>query len=527
MRVLVLLLCLAFPVSAAPPTLTPLYPAGGQQGKTAEITVSGTLDPWPIRAAANVKGIDLKPAKAKGTFAVAIAPDVPAGLYWVRLHNADGASDQRPFFVGSLPEVLEVEPNDDPKKPQMLSASSVVNGRLGALNDVDHFGIELKKGQTLVASLQANSILRSPMDAVLQVLSPDGFVVAENHDFNGLDPQIAFAVPSDGRYIVRLFAFPSVPNSSIRFFGSDLCIYRLTITTGGFADYAFPLAVALKEPTAVELRGWNIPESAKKIVLKPEHIADRFQVRHPEVANAVDIRIEPHPCIVEMEPNDRAQPQKIATPVTITGLIGRPREVDCYSFGLKKGERRTIRVEASSVGSALDPLVRIIDEAGKSLNEAKTANIPSDPQIVFAAPADGTYRVEVRDLYDHGGLRYFYRLRITAIEPTFNLAITADQFALKAGESLEIPVTVTRLDGFATPIVLRALDLPIGVESEPVKAEGPTKIVKLKLTATKGATSGAFRIEGAAGITANARFVVPAAGTNTDSIWLTIRPSKK
>ena len=90
----------------------------------------------------------------------------------------------------------------------------------------------MKKGQTLVASLEANRTLRSPMDAMLQIVSADGFVLDENNDFHGLDPQIAFTAKKDGTYIARVYAFPSSPDSSIRFFGSDACIYRLTLTTG-------------------------------------------------------------------------------------------------------------------------------------------------------------------------------------------------------------------------------------------------------------------------------------------------------
>src|SRR5207249_77053 len=112
-----------------------------------------------------------------------------------------------------------------------------------------------------------------------------------------LDPQVAFAVARDGRYLVRVFAFPAVANSAIRFFGSELCIYRLTLTTGGYADHAFPLAVSLKQPNQVELRGWNIPESAKKISLNPDRLFDSFPVRHPGVSNPAFVRIEAHSCL--------------------------------------------------------------------------------------------------------------------------------------------------------------------------------------------------------------------------------------
>ena len=93
------------------------------------------------------------------------------GVYWLRAYNAEGASGLRPYIVGTLPEVMEKEPNDEPRKAQKIEGSTVVvNGKLEKNGDVDCFAVELKKGQTLVASLEAHDTLRSPMDGMLQVL---------------------------------------------------------------------------------------------------------------------------------------------------------------------------------------------------------------------------------------------------------------------------------------------------------------------------------------------------------------------
>jgi hypothetical protein len=528
MRFLIALLCCTSTLAAAPPTLTSLFPAGGEQGKTINVTASGSFDPWPVRAWVSAPGIKIEPGKDKGTLAVAVAADTPVGTYWLRLVNADGASEQRPFIVGSLPEVAEAEPNDDPKKPQALTAANVVvNGRLNPAGDVDHFAVELKKGQTLVASLQAHSVLRSPMDALLQVLSADGFVLAENNDFHGLDPQIAFAVPKDGRYIVRVFAFPSMPDSSIRFFGSEQCVYRLTLTTGAYADYAFPLAVSVKDPATVALFGWNIPDAAKKIAARSERLLERFPVRHAGAPNPVFIRMEPHACITEVEPNDRAHPRAIESPVTVSGRIDPAGDVDAFAVVLKKGEKRRLQVEARALGSPLDPVLSVFDAKGKLLNEIDDIMGSPDPELLFNAPADGAYRVEVTDRFQHGGERYYYRLRVAPPEPDFTLTVAADQFVIATGEAIEVPVAVNRLNGFTLPIELRAVDLPAGVDCESVKVAADAKSAKLKLIAKKRAVAGPFQITGTAGFTRDARFTMPAFGTNTEAFWLATPSAKK
>src|SRR5581483_12149891 len=146
---------------AAPPTLTYLFPAGAQQGKSVVLTAGGSFERWPVQVWVDRKGLDIKPAQdKKGQLTATVAADATPGTYWLRLYDEQGASALRPFLVGTLPEVLEQEPNDDPQKPQVLPSSSVVvNGRLERTGDVDSFAVLLHKGETLVASVEANRTL--------------------------------------------------------------------------------------------------------------------------------------------------------------------------------------------------------------------------------------------------------------------------------------------------------------------------------------------------------------------------------
>ena len=124
-----------------------------------------------------------------------------------------------PFVVGTLPEMLEQEPNNGLDQVQESQLPVTINGRLERSGDIDVYAVRLQKGETLVASLEANRILASPMDGVLQICDDAGFVIEQNDDCRGLDPQMAFTAPRDGAYRLRVFAFPSTPNSTIRFAG--------------------------------------------------------------------------------------------------------------------------------------------------------------------------------------------------------------------------------------------------------------------------------------------------------------------
>jgi hypothetical protein len=528
---LLVLTCVSFlatsVASAAPPTLTYLFPAGAQRGTTVELTAAGTFERWPVQAWINGKGIEVKPARDKGKLTITVAADVVPGTYWLRLFDAEGASALRPFLVGTLPEVLEQEPNDDFKRPQQLASSSVVNGRLEKPGDVDCFALKLRKAQTLVASLEANRTLGSPMDGILQVLSADGFVLEQNNDFHGLDPQVAFTAPKDGTYVVRTFAFPAQPDASIRFMGADTYIYRLTLTTGGFADHVFPLAVTRTAPGVVELVGWNIPDAARKLTVKPGDERDSYLV-HPEVANAVPIRVELHATISQDRTNDHQHPQTIPLPATISGRLERPADVHAYRFEAEKGRRLTIQAEAQTLGFPLTPTLHLTDADGKSLAQAAPAALGRDPELAYTVPRDGLYQVELRDLHAGGGARHLYRLRVVFAEPDFELKLATDRFTLTPGKPLDIPVTIDRRNGFNGEVEVVAEGLPEGVNAAVAPAGATAKSVMLRLTGG-GTVSGPFRVLGKSKDsdprTRSARATVAALNASTADLWLTVAPA--
>ena len=141
---------------AAPPTLSHLFPAGGQRGTKVTVTASGSFT-WPVRVWA--PGLEATPTADSGKIDITIPADLPADRIWLRLFSAEGASATFPFQVGTLPEILEKEPNNSPKTAQKLEGTSLlVNGILEGA-DVDTFAVELQAGQTLVAAVEANTAL--------------------------------------------------------------------------------------------------------------------------------------------------------------------------------------------------------------------------------------------------------------------------------------------------------------------------------------------------------------------------------
>ena len=570
---LLLLFALLSPAYSAPPKVTALFPAGGQRGQTVEVTASGDFSTWPVQVWADRPGLTATAEKDKGKLKVEIAAEAAAGTYWLRLCNADGASVLRPFIVGTLVEVLESETNDLPDKPQTVEPRVVVNGKLAKSGDVDGYRLELKQGQTLVASLVANSTLGAPMDAALQICelvdkasarrepldntrvsaadnqreagasrSPgkaEAFVVAQNHDSAGLDPLLAFTAPRDGAYLVRLFALPAQPDSSVRFAGGDDYLYRLTLTTGPYIDHALPLAAANAE-TQVQFGGWNLGEVRSTIVpplsAEPDPLPDGglAWAWHPSAAGAFPL-------------------PRLAN--TIGGRLEGPGAIHTHSFPGSKGQKVRLRAAAKSLGFPTDPVIAVLDSAGKVLAEADDSGRDErDATLEFTPEADGTYQVQIRDLARRGDVRMAYRLTIEPVQPDFSLSLAADSFVLEKDKPLEIPVTVAARDGFRDAVEVRAVGLPAGITAEPVKFEptgdapmsksgggrrgkskggtapsGPTAKLILKADpATAQAGGFAFRIEGRTSgdspLIRTARFPLnlPLAGQH-HAAWLTVK----
>jgi hypothetical protein len=519
---------------AKPPALTSLYPAGARQGTTTLVTASGTFDRWPVRSWVEGRGVRFEAATDKGKFWVNVAEDTPAGPRWVRLHDDEGASALRPFFVGGLPETVDREPNDDPKHAQRLAVDAVtVNGKLARNGDVDGFALRLSRGQTLVASMEANRRLGSPMDAILQVVNPDGFILAHNDDERDRDPQLVFEVPADGVYVVRTFAFPATPTGRIGFAGGDAFIYRLTMTTRGFLDHAYPLASTRGGSTTVRAEGWNVPPAARDLDLSFEgEQVEVATVSHPRLAGTADVLRVPHSVVSEQEPNPPGTPQDVVPPVTVSGRFERDGDVDAYRFAARKDEKLMLRVESRALGFALDPTLRLVDVSGKVLSEADDSGQRGgrDAELAFTAPTDGDYRLIVRDLNGLGGPRHVYRLTIARAEPEVRLTLSADRYTLTPGKALSLKVDLDRRNGDTGAVEIEAVGLPEGASAKAVVAEGTSRSVTLTVESSQGPRSGPFRVVGRVGKERKnvraAEAKVEGFAATTRDVWLSILPRK-
>lgn len=130
-----------------------------------------------------------------------------AGISTVPLRAGGVATNPVPVVVTHLPLVEEIEPNDTPKQATRFSVPGGINGRIGQKRDLDHFVFTATKGKPVVLQVFARrfgTVLRSQLDSQLDVMTPDGKVLASNDDLFGKDAGLVFTPPADGDYIVRI-----------------------------------------------------------------------------------------------------------------------------------------------------------------------------------------------------------------------------------------------------------------------------------------------------------------------------------
>jgi hypothetical protein len=544
--VLAAALTFALEAAAAPPTVSHLLPRGGQRGTTVRVACVGALDPWPVSVWA--PGVEVVPAAEKGQFDITIPPDLAADRVWVRFYNVEGAAELMPFLIGGLTEVAEVEPNQALSQAQVLDERSVtINGALEGA-DVDGFAVQLAAGETLVADLDAFNDFGAPMDAILQVVTADGNVVAENHDDVDLDPRLAYTATQAGTYIARVFAFPASPDTSISYRGGPDYVYRLTLTTGPYITHSAPMTALLSDPGPVEVFGWNIPPGTRLAVLpllgggadhavELESLGDLRNasdarvglVFAPGFAGAAPVRLASYPAVPTVPAPDADEPTLLAPPSSVVGRLLRPRQQDTFRVPLRAGQQVVFAVEARSIESQVQPVLRLFDPTGAVVASVEDP-VPTRATILaHGASQDGDYRLTVHDRFRQSGESCFYRLTARLEEADFELTAATDALVVTPDQPAELVVNVVRRAAGpgVGPIDVQVLDLPPGVVAPAVVSEptGDTAAqVKLTFATTGPAFSGPIRIRGVASIPAEMqRFArTPTKfGACFETFWLT------
>jgi hypothetical protein len=463
------------------------------------------------RKVANFVGGPVTPAIGDNVLVqVTIAPDAEPGQREIRLETAKGLTNPLAFLVGQLPEVSK-EPvihedvltgkntfrnRDEPRllppaPPTNITLPAVANGQI-VPGGADRYQFQARKGQRLVIAASARELIPYISDAVpgwfqatITLYDAKGHELAYADHFRfHPDPVLFHEVREDGQYVVE------IRDSIYR--GREDFVYRLTVGEIPYLTGIFPLGGQAGTRTAVELAGWNLPESrVMQDAKEQESGVLPLRVRKETLSsNIVPFAVDTLPEVLEKEPNNQPQnAQPIALPAIVNGRIDPPDEWDVFRLEGRKDAEIVAEVYARRLGSPLDSVLKLTDASGKQLafnddHVDKGAGLTThhaDSYLRAKLPADGIYYLHLGDAQHKGGPEYAYRLRVSLSQPDFDLRIVPSSFSVRGGASVPITVYALRRDGFAGEIALELKDAPDGCTlSAPVVAAGEDQ-VKLTL----------------------------------------------
>ncbi|MFP6765261.1 MAG: PPC domain-containing protein [Planctomycetaceae bacterium] len=415
-----------------------------------------------------------KPSLTKMKVRFTADADAMPGVRDVKMATPTGVSTVGQLVVVSDPVIYESGDNNTREKANALTLPATVCGLFDQNEDVDYYRFKVEAGTELNFHVRCGRLqdrihdLQRHADALLTIRNANGgTVVSSDNHFYG-DPFISHRFERAGDYYVEI--------RDVRYHGNAYWEYCIEITDRPFISNVYPLGVAIGKDTPLELIGSQLPEQRTvTLALAGDIAVGPNQVRVPvgdSLSGAVPVYATSLPVTMETaEENNAVETgQPVMLPAGINGRISQASDVDCFQFAARKGDRLTFEVRARRYQSALDPYIRILKADGGQLTENDDLKDfkrgYADSRIEnWAAPADGTYTLEIRDMHLRGGDSFVYFIEARRAEPHFRLYVDTDKTLLAPGKNGVFYVQVERKNGFTGEVQIHVDGLPEGVEA--------------------------------------------------------------
>jgi hypothetical protein len=401
-----------------------------------------------------------------------VTPDALPGPREVRIATPQGVSTVGQIVVVRDPIVREAANNDTMKTAQPVTLPATLCGAFEKKEDVDYFKFQATAGQALTFHVRCQRLedkihdLQEHADPILTLRNATGTVVAVNDNYFFADPLLHYKVPASGEYFLE--------TRDVRYGGDPNWQYCIEASDRPFVTNVHPMRVTPGVATKLELIGYNLPAEPTATLTLPQNTPEGLRwvvldLPGGQKSNVVPVVVSRLPVVTEAadDNNTPAKAQPITVPCGISGRIESEGDIDCYSFDAKAGEQFAFEVVARGHQSAIDPVLRILNDKGDRLAENddyRDRFVHADSRIEpWTAPANGRYAVEIRDVHGRGGPAFVYFLKITRAEPGFTLELDTDKTLLSAGTSSAIFARVTRHNGFIGAVQLGIDGLPPGV----------------------------------------------------------------
>lgn len=515
-----------------------VFPPGGQSGKEQEVSVQGVDLDWPetLRFShpgmtAQVKSGSEEDRQNLRDFVVKIGPDVPEGVYEVRVLSRFGISNARPFAVGRWPGIVLAGEEGRTGKPKQVSVNSWVHGRVPASDRLELHWTNAPKGEIEFVCQAAT--LDSKLEPVM--IASDGQGRELGRSRRGGHLKLRLEEAQEVRLVLHDRTFR----------GGDEYYFRLSAGAPGYQALAFPPVLTAGQSPEVFPR-WRGEYDSNKVlnIGKPSRGVpgilaggrslsalglETLGVEWPEAGvggwvGATDLKV----ILDESRPES---PQKIPPPCNVAGRFERGRRTSVFEFEVKKGQSFELEVFSHRLGQSTDPhlLVQHLSGEGKVTEEREFADqeqnlgghefntATRDPHGKVEVKADGRLRVTLSDLARtaSSGEDPLFWFRVEQEKPDFGAfavpvapappnrdvrLATVWSTHLRRGERVPLQIFLRRRGGLTNAIRFEAEGLPEGMKCEALELAGDRASGWLMLEAAEGAPAwaGELRIAGRA-----------------------------
>lgn len=341
-----------------------------------------------------------------------------------------GPAEPIEIFPGEAPEAVEHEPND--RREAAVRVAGFPWAVSGRIGkNGDQDVFAFAAAEKQVVFLDIIARrLGSRLDSVLRVMDSTGKVLATNDDGVGRDARLTFTAPAAGEY------FAEVRSLSSR--GGDDFYYRLELRPPPPPD--FQLTVTPDNPAA-----------------------------HAGAATVVTVT---------------AQRQGYAGPIKVR-VEGLPAGLTAPESEIRAGQA-TVVVPISAQAGAMPAAARI--------RVIGTAMV-GERQVERTAEGVERYQPALTNQPQQMRNRATRMVVTTAAPPApFALGVGTPTAAVQAGQKLELPVSVTRNEGYKEAVAFTVVGLPPNVQVPALTLKPTEKEGKLVFTAAKNAPPGEYRV---------------------------------
>ena len=496
-----------------------LFPAGGQVGTTVEIEagglninkatkvmfshegIKGELHPFIEPESERKKRKKLTDQSSpqladKIKIHITIAPNVPCGLYDLRLQGPGGVSNMLPFEVASYPNFIEMA-KSTLRKPNVVESLPAVLCGYVTPGGVDYFRFSGHEGDQIVASVKGRQLVPYIADAVpgwfqpvIKIVDSRGREVAYSDDYyHNVDPLIIAKLPKDGDYTL------SIHDAIYR--GRQDFTYRIQLGVIPYVTGRYPAYGVVGKRVKQQLEGVNLDAATTTVKVKKAGYNHLTYTTKTGTTNAVPFYAVPKGKRLLQSPDEGValtMATAIADSLTASSRIKR------YRINATDREPIIVELIGRRNGSRIDAVMRLRNQFGKVVAEADDTEDPTqglmtfhaDPVLQYTPRRNETMILEVEDLHRGHGRDYHYLLCRHRQMPSFNAFVSPANITIPSGGTALFRVDIT--GKLKRPAHLIVKGLPRGFTTSSLEVYG-NKRWDVSITSPKGATIERFPIE--------------------------------